>query len=220
MLSEHRRDLRLAAWRQHHEARLALDAEADGVIGGGVAGVQCRDDIDARRQFRAGDGVGHRQVEKAHAIETQALGEVTRLLHQFLARLDADHLRAVAVGCRRQRLEEQVVENEAEVGLAGAVIDQRDVRVAGHDLPQQRFDEVVQVIDLLQLAPAVLVQPRVAREDVQFLQQFDGLAGPDGLGDVRGHRRRRLGRNVGDRRPGVGFLHAHCGGPAGTGAHR
>jgi hypothetical protein len=77
------------------------------------------------------------------------------------------------------RLEEQVVEDEAEVGLAGAVVDQGQVAALRHDLGQQRFDELVEVVDLLELAPAVLVQLAVAGQDVQFLEQFERLLRPD-----------------------------------------
>jgi hypothetical protein len=48
-----------------------------------------------------------------------------------------------------------------------------------HDLGQQRFDELVEVVDLLELAPAVLVELAVARQDVQFLEQFERLLRPD-----------------------------------------
>ena len=47
------------------------------------------------------------------------------------------------------------------------------------DLLEQRFDELVQVVDLLELAAAVLVELAVARQDVQLLQQLDRLAGAD-----------------------------------------
>jgi hypothetical protein len=40
----------------------------------------------------------------------------------------------------------------------------------------QRLDELHQVVDLLELAAAVLVQLAVAGEDVQFLEQLDRLA--------------------------------------------
>lgn len=50
-------------------------------------------------------------------------------------------------------LEEQVVQDEAEVGLARAVVHQLDVRPFGLRLGQQRLDELVEVVDLLQLAP-------------------------------------------------------------------
>ena len=42
---------------------------------------------------------------------------------------------------------------------------------------QQFFDELEQVVHLLELAPGVLVELALAREDVQLLQQLDRLAG-------------------------------------------
>jgi hypothetical protein len=62
------------------------------------------------------------------------------------------------------------------------VVHQRDAAALGLDLLQQRFDELEQVIDLLELAPAVLVHLAVARQDMEFLEQFDGLAGADFVG--------------------------------------
>jgi hypothetical protein len=38
---------------------------------------------------------------------------------------------------------------------------------------QQRFDELIEVIDLFQLAPGVLVQLAVAGQNMQFLEQFE-----------------------------------------------
>jgi len=58
------------------------------------------------------------------------------------------------------------------------VIDQRYAGMLLQDVLEQRFDELVQVVDLLEFAPAVLVELAVAREDVQLLQQRDRLAGP------------------------------------------
>jgi hypothetical protein len=52
-----------------------LQAEGDGVVGGGVAGVQRGDDVDARGQFIGLGGVGHAEVQKAHALEAQARGQ-------------------------------------------------------------------------------------------------------------------------------------------------
>src|SRR5690606_18496951 len=87
---------------------------------------------------------------------------------------------------RRVLLEEQVVEDETEVGLAGAVVDELNVGALGQGLGQQGLDELVQVIDLLQLAPAVLVELAGAGEDVQLLEQLEGLLGTD-FGVVDGH---------------------------------
>jgi hypothetical protein len=38
---------------------------------------------------------------------------------------------------------------------------------------------VAQVVDLLELAPTVLIELAVARQDVQLLEQFDRLPKPD-----------------------------------------
>lgn len=54
------------------------------------------------------------------------------------------------------------------------------------DVLEQRFDELEQVVDLLELAAAVLVHLAVAGQDVQGLEQFNRLAGADVVGFV-GH---------------------------------
>jgi hypothetical protein len=41
---------------------------------------------------------------------------------------------------------------------------------------QQLFDELEQVVDLLELAPRILVELALAREDVQLLEQLDATA--------------------------------------------
>ena len=56
------------------------------------------------------------------------------------------------------------------------MIDQADVGVILQHLLQQRLDELVEVVNLLELAPAVLVHLPVARENVQLFQQLDRLA--------------------------------------------
>lgn len=46
----------------------------------------------------------------------------------------------------------------------------------GFHAVEQGLDELGEMVDLLELAAAVLVEFAVAREDVQFLQQFERLA--------------------------------------------
>ena len=120
--------------------------------------------------------------------EAELVGEPARAHHQLVTGLDA-----VDAAVRRVLLEEQVVEDEAEVGLARAVVHKLDVGVLGQSLGQQRFDELVEVIDLLQLAPAVLVELAVAGEDVQLLEQLEGLLGTD-FGVLGGHGVGRAGK--------------------------
>ena len=66
------------------------------------------------------------------------------------------------------------------------MVGQRKVAVGDGYVFQQRGDELVQVIDLLELAPRVLVELAFAREDVQLFEQFDGLAGAQLVDDLRG----------------------------------
>ncbi|MNT45637.1 hypothetical protein D3C72_1822330 [compost metagenome] len=139
--------------------------------------MQRGDHVDGRRQLRRGDRVRHRQVQERHSGKAQPRCQRLRGFHQFLARLDAVDVRIVL-----QCLEEQVVQDETEVRLAGAMVDQREAAALVLDLPQQRLDELEQVVDLLELAPAVLVHLAVARQDMEFLEQLDGLAGADFVG--------------------------------------
>ena len=128
--------------------------------------------VDLRRQLRRVGRLGHAEVEEGHALESQPRRQRARLLDQFGPRLDAVDVPAAAL------LEEQVVDDEAEVGLAGAVVGQRGLRAVARQFAQQLLDELEQVVDLLELAARVLVEPAFAREDVQFLEQFDRLARP------------------------------------------
>jgi len=152
-----------------------LQAEVDRVVGGGVAGMQRRDDVDALWQFGSLRRRSRREVQKAHALEAQPLRKGARFFDEFGARF-------YAINPPPPKLFEiQVVEDETQVRLARAMVGQRGavhgiVAVLGAVL-QQRLDEVEQVIDLLELAPRVLVEPPFAREDVQLMQQRDRLPG-------------------------------------------
>ncbi len=57
------------------------------------------------------------------------------------------------------------------------MIDHRQRMSISAQLRQQRLDELTEVIHLLKLAATVLIHFSVAREDMQFLEQLDGLSG-------------------------------------------
>ena len=182
VLAQHRGNLGLAAGHEHDGACALVQREADRVVGGGVAGVQRGDDVDAPGQAVRVDRFGHAEVLEAHARrEPELVRQPARARHQLVARFDA-----VDAPARRVLLEEQVVQDETEVGLARAVVHQLQVGVLGQCFGQQRLDELVEVIDLLELAPAVLVELAVAGEDMELLEQLDGLLGAD-LGVLGGH---------------------------------
>ena len=69
------------------------------------------------------------------------------------------------------------------------MVGQRGSGAAFGQLQQQFLDKVEQVVDLLELAPRVLVELALTREDVQLFEQFDGLPRFDLIG-----QRRWLGR--------------------------
>ncbi|KFB72064.1 MAG: hypothetical protein AW09_002763 [Candidatus Accumulibacter phosphatis] len=176
--AQHAGDFGLTAGDENDEFRLLVEGEANRVVSGGVTGVQSGDDVHPRGQLRRLDGVLDVQVQEGHARESESAGKAARVLDEFCARLDTVNV-AIVPGA-----EEQIVEEEAEVGFARAVIDQRQDLATGDDLGEQRFDEMAEVMDLLELAPAVLVELAVAGQDVQRLEQFDRLPGPD-FGDRR-----------------------------------
>ena len=68
----------------------------------------------------------------------------------------------------------QVVQDKAQIRLARAVVGQGDASRAlwlrGFQVLQQGLDETEQVVHLFEFAARVLVEPPVAREDVQFFE--------------------------------------------------
>ena len=80
-------------------------------------------------------------------------------------------------------LEKQVVNDEAQVRFARAVVGQRDtarfVALCVRQFMQQFFNELIQVIDLLEFASRVLVEFAVAGQDMQLFEQLYGLPRPD-----------------------------------------
>jgi hypothetical protein len=52
------------------------------------------------------------------------------------------------------------------------VVNQVQFAARAEHFLQQRRDELAQVVHLLQLAPAVLVEAAVTRQDVQLLEQL------------------------------------------------
>ena len=66
------------------------------------------------------------------------------------------------------------------------MVGQREALPVRRHFIEQRLDELVQVVDLLELAPRVLVELAVARQDVQLLEQLDGLTGPEFFNHLRG----------------------------------
>ena len=116
-------------------------------------------------------GFGHRHVQEMHALEAQLGRQLLRGLNQGRAGFNTVDM-ALRLG-----LEVQVIQDEAQVGLASAMVGQCEGLAALPQLLQDGFDELVQVVDLLELAARVLVELAVARQDVQRLEQLNTLSG-------------------------------------------
>ena len=149
------------------------EGESDGVVGGGIAGVQGGDHFYLLGQCVVGDGVGDAQVVKAHAGEACVLCQHFRALDEFGAGFDAFDVAMVVV------FDEQIVEDEAEIRFACAVVNDAVGLLFGFERLQHGFDELKQMINLFEFAAAVLVELAVAGEDVQGFEQFDRLVGVD-----------------------------------------
>ena len=114
-------DFRLAAGGQHHKAGALVQGEADGIVRRRIAGMQGGDDIDPHRQGgRMNRSLGTQMLEM-HAGKTQAAGQFTRTRDEFGARLDAENLPAMP------GMQKQIVEDKAEIRLARAKVDKREI---------------------------------------------------------------------------------------------
>ncbi len=173
VLAQARGRLGLAARHQHHVLRLFVQAKGNGGISGSVAGMQGGDDIHLLRQRGRLRRFFGAERQKSHAREPQLLRQRGGSVHQFLPGFDAVNRAGSTLA------EKQIVEDETQIRLARTVVGQRDALGAfGFKFLQQRLDETEKVQHLLELAARVLVQPPIAREDVQLLEQLDGLTGP------------------------------------------
>ena len=81
-------------------------------------------------------------------------------------------------------VKKQVVQDKTQIRLARAVVSQGEGGIAFVYLVDQRLNELVQVVNLLELAARVLVQLAFARQDVQLLEQLNGLAGTQLVNDL------------------------------------
>ncbi len=112
----------------------------------------------------------HWQINKLHArIKTKLFRQGIRLVHQLLSGFHARHYSPFRV-----LFQVEVVQNKPKIRLARTMIHQVQTTVIGFaNLGNQRFNKLSQVVHLLQLPSAVLVNATFSRHDVQGLQQFD-----------------------------------------------
>src|SRR5437870_8803868 len=73
-------------------------------------------------------------------------------------------------------LQEKLVQHEAELRVSRPRIDQHRLGVALQHIAQRRFEELDEVVHLLELAQAVRVQRPVAPDQVQLAQELHRLS--------------------------------------------
>ena len=72
-----------------------------------------------------------------------------------------------------RRSQHELVQQRAEVALAGAAIDDRGCGVTGEGVVERRLQQPDEVADLLELAARIRVELTLAREQVEVLEQRD-----------------------------------------------
>jgi hypothetical protein len=171
--------------------------EADGVVARRVAGVKRAHHVDLAGEADIGDGAG----DEAHAVEAASQRQALGRLHQRTARFDGDDF-ALAF-----RTEDEVVEDEAQIGLAGAEVGENRRILPLEQAIERRAQQLHEVLHLLQLAARIGVERALAGEDVQRLEQLDRLAGPQVLQRVvllfSAHLRPRRRRSCAFPRQGI-----------------
>ena len=169
------RNFRLTARNQHHITRLFLQPESNRVVGGGVAGVQGGYYVDLRGQFVGLGRFGHAHIQKVHPFKAQAGSELARFFDQFGACFNPVNMTVIFFIECVECFEKQIVNNKTQIRFTRAVIRQRCARATVGQFFQELFNELVQVVNLLELAARILVELAIPRQNVQFFQQFNAL---------------------------------------------
>jgi hypothetical protein len=85
--------------------------------------------------------------------------------YQLGANLDGTQLATA------ERADHQFVQQEAQVGLASAAVDDLRIGVTSIDIVERWAQQAHEVTDLLELAAGVLIELTIAGEQVQLLQE-------------------------------------------------
>jgi hypothetical protein len=158
------RDLGLATRYDRDVVGPAGDREHERVVCRGVARMQRGDDVSrtlviAERVERVGDRPGDHLDTRMR----KALGTAHRLRRELRTGFDRDQP-ATPGGC-----EHELVEQRAEVALAGAAIDDDGLGLACERIVERGLEQANEVANLLELAPRVRVQVSVAGKQVKIL---------------------------------------------------
>ena len=138
-----RPDLFVATRRADDQGSARADAQVDGMVGGGVAGVQRNHDICRRR--RALVQVAEFELQAGQA---QPFGCAIAQLHQVGPQLDAGD-----VGLAAQGVSQVMVHREREIALAAAEVGDLNARLGLQRRGQHGMvEDLDELVDLLELA--------------------------------------------------------------------
>ena len=140
----------LAARHGEDHRRICTNGAVEGVVGGGVAGMEADDEVDALERGVPGD-VAHLEAEP---VGTERAGERLAVVDDVGLEVEPDDLDLAPVDDR-----EQVVEREGQVRLAGAEVDDAE-RAVGRERGEHVLDELEEPVDLPELV--VALRPHLA----------------------------------------------------------
>ncbi len=152
----------LTARHERNRFGFMTQSKVNGVVGGRIAGVQRGHHLDLGMvKLRA----RNRRTDELHPVEAGFIRKRLRLRDQIFPRFHADH---AALPCRA---EDQIVQDKAEVGFAGANVGEHRIVGSLKCCFNCRAKEIDQVEDLLKLAAGIRIQLSVTRKNMQRLQE-------------------------------------------------
>lgn len=95
-------------------------------------------------------------------MKSQFIGKRPGLFNELRAKLYPYHFSLLF------SFEEKIIKNETKVRFTCTVINKHSALFFSGRVPEQGFDELVEMIDLLQLSSGVLIELAVARENVEL----------------------------------------------------
>ena len=179
----------LAARHREDHRRTGANGAVEGVVGGGVAGVEADDEVDAVERVVAGD-VADLEPE---AVGAERAGERLAVVDHIRLEVEPDDLDLAPMDDRQQ-----VVEREREVRLAGAEVDDAE-RAFGGKRREHVLDELEEPVHLAELVVALRPHLALGRHHAELDEERHRHAvGQHALLDAVVPERRRSGRR---RRP-------------------
>src|SRR5205814_1586362 len=161
---------RLAAGDHRYMIGVAADRECESIVRRGIAGMEGGYDMEALGNLAA--HLGERRLDEMHAFESEPLRPVARPCAEVGSRFDrVEHFAGARLA------QEQLVEDETEVRISRAGVEQGRLGMALASVEDGRCDELDEMVHLLELAQRIGMQVPVAADEVQFAQELDGLPG-------------------------------------------